>query len=46
MAAATSPHTNVFCVIGYFNNCNLGSLNNALPGDGVTALKHVGAVLM
>jgi hypothetical protein len=35
----------------YFNGLflttvTLASTNNALPDDGVTALKHVGAVLM
>ena len=33
-------------LIGYFNNCNFSKQSNALPDDGVTAPKHVGAVLM
>jgi hypothetical protein len=32
-------------LIGYFNNCNFSKHSNALPDDGVTAPKHVGAVL-
>jgi hypothetical protein len=33
-------------ITGYFSNCNFTSTSNALPDDGVTAAKHVGAVLM
>jgi hypothetical protein len=33
-------------LIGYFNNCNLASTDNALPEDGMTAPKHVGDILM
>jgi hypothetical protein len=38
------PHRCI--LIDYFNNYNLASTNNALPDDGVTAPKHVGAVEM
>jgi hypothetical protein len=43
--AATSPHTDVF-LIGCFTTVTLASTSNALPDDGVTAPKHVGAVLV
>jgi len=43
--AATSPHTDVF-YLAISTTVTLASTNNALPDDGVTAPKHVGAVLM
>jgi hypothetical protein len=33
-------------LIDYLSTLTLESKNNALPDDGVTAPKHVGAVLM
>jgi hypothetical protein len=39
--AATSPHTDIFQLA-----VTLASKHNGLPADGVTAPKHVGAVLM
>jgi hypothetical protein len=42
---STSPHTNVF-YLAILTTVTLASMNNALPDDGVTAQKHVGAVLM
>ena len=43
--AATSPHTDVFYWT-ILTNVTLASTNNALPDDGLTAPKYVGAVLM
>jgi hypothetical protein len=43
--AATSPHTDVF-QLTILTTVTLASTSNALPDDGVTAPKHVGAVLM
>jgi len=45
ICAATSPHTDVF-QLAILTTVPLASTNNALPDDGVTAPKHVGAVLM
>jgi hypothetical protein len=42
---ATSPHTDVF-QLAILTTVTLASSNNALPDDGVTAPKHVAAVLM
>ena len=33
-------------IIGYFNKCNFSKHKYVLPDDGVTAPKHVGAILM
>jgi hypothetical protein len=41
--AATSPHTDILAIL---TTVTLASTINALPDDGVTAPKHVGAVLM
>jgi len=38
--------THRYILISYFNNCNFSKQSNAVPDDGVTAPKHVGAVLM
>jgi len=43
--AATSPHTDVF-KLAVLTTVTLASTSNALPDDGVTAPKHVGAGLM
>jgi len=43
--AAASPHTDVF-QLAILPTVTLASRSNALPDDGVTAPKHVGAVLM
>ena len=43
--AATSPHTDVFH-LAILTTVTLASTSNAIPDDGVTAQKHVGAVLM
>jgi len=43
--AAASPHTDLF-QLAILATAALGSTINALPDDGVTAPKHVGAVLM
>jgi hypothetical protein len=45
VAVATSPHTDVF-QLAILTIVTLASMNNVLPDDGVTAQKHVGAVLM
>jgi hypothetical protein len=45
ICAATSPHTDVF-ELSILTTVTLASTNNALPDDGVTALKHVGVVLV
>ena len=45
VAAATSHHTDVF-QLAILTTVTLASTSNALPDDGVTAPKHVGAVLM
>jgi hypothetical protein len=42
----THVTTHRWILIGYFNSCTSASTSNALPDDGVTAPKHVGAVLM
>jgi hypothetical protein len=42
--AATSPHTDVF-YLAALTTVTSASTNNVLPVDGVTAPKHVGAVL-
>jgi hypothetical protein len=42
VAAATSPHTTPHDT----PSVTLRGMSNALPDDGVTAPKHVGAVLM
>jgi len=41
----TSPHTHVF-QLAVLTTVTLASTSNALPDDGVTAPKHVGALLM
>jgi hypothetical protein len=43
VAAATTPHTDVF-QLDILTTVTLAITNNALPDDGVTAPKHVGAV--
>jgi hypothetical protein len=43
--AATSPHTDVFQWT-ILTTVTLASSYNSFPDDGVTAPKHVGAVLM
>ena len=43
--AATSPHTDVL-YLAILKTVTLASTSNSLPDDGVTAPKHVGAVLM
>ena len=43
--AATSSHTDVL-ELAILTTVTLANRNNALPDDGVTAPKHVGAVLM
>jgi len=43
--ATTSPHTDTFLLV-ILATLILASMSNALPDDGVTAPKHVGAVLM
>ena len=35
----------IFVYVALFRNVTLASMNNALPEDGVTAPKHVGAIL-
>jgi len=46
VAAATTPHTDVF-QLTILTTVTSASTNNALPDDGgVTAPKHVGAILM
>jgi hypothetical protein len=40
---ATSPHTDVLAIL---TTVTLASTSNATPYDGVTAPKHVGALLM
>ena len=44
VSAATTPHTDVF-QLAILTTVTLASTDNALPDDGVTAPKHVGAVL-
>jgi len=39
-------HTHRCILIDYFNNLTLASTSNALRENGMTALKHVRAVLM
>ena len=43
VAAATSPHTDVF-QLAILTTVTLASTSNALPDDGVTVPKHVGAL--
>jgi hypothetical protein len=43
--AATSSHTDIF-QLAILTTVTLARTSNALPDDGVTASKHVGAVLM
>jgi hypothetical protein len=45
MYAATPPHIDVF-YLAILRTVALASTNISLPDDGVTAPKHVGAVLM
>jgi hypothetical protein len=45
VATTTSLHTIVFCVI-ILTTVTLASTSNTHPDDGVTAPKHVGAVLI
>jgi hypothetical protein len=40
------PHHHRRTIIDYLTGVTLASMNNALHEDGVTAPKHVGAILM